>query len=173
MNAERVPEGAATHPGPAPRGAWACPPRSSGAARSPRVNHHVAAPRAPTCDSPATTTAAVLRARIEARQLHSPRGDSTVHGGGKAAWRRMRNRKARRRRRARAGAAAAAAEGFAAGWVADTGASKHVCPPQSVNQRIRPTRLLVDTANGAVAAVGESVANVAALEEDVDVVVMI
>ena len=39
-------------------------------------------------------------------------------------------------------------------WVVDTGASRHIVPPQAAGSHVRPTDVKVETANGVVPAAG-------------------
>ena len=57
-------------------------------------------------------------------------------------------------------------------WVVDTGASRHVCPPRVAGEQLRPSRAVVDTANGTVRAAGEATVRVEALGHGVDAIVL-
>ena len=124
--------------------------------------HHYAAPIAPA----RPFEAVVLRAHVPAEQRRL-----AVEGADRPSRRTRRNQMARQRKRARTRVAAARCG--AGGWVVDTGASRHVCPPAAACGPMRPTRMRVDTANGTIAADGEATAHVAGLQGDVDVVVMV
>ena len=58
------------------------------------------------------------------------------------------------------------------GWVADTGASEHVCGPEDAAHGVRPTSTVVETANGHVRAVGRATVDVSGLGRTVEALVL-
>ena len=57
-------------------------------------------------------------------------------------------------------------------WVVDTGASRNICPPSAVHGAMRPSDVLVETANGNVRAAGEAEVLVPCLRGPVTAVVL-
>ena len=57
-------------------------------------------------------------------------------------------------------------------WVVDTGASRTICSPSAVVGTVRPSSVLVETANGTVRAVGEAEVKVPCLRDPVTAVVL-
>lgn len=57
-------------------------------------------------------------------------------------------------------------------WLIDSGASRHMCPLESIESTIRPSTVVVETANGIVRPLGEGTARVEALARSVDAVIL-
>ena len=83
-----------------------------------------------------------------------------------------RRREQRRKAHAARDGAGRPAQRQAAGWVVDTGASRHVCAPAAAQGRLRPGGGAVETANGTVRAVGEATVFVPGIHAAVDAVVL-